>query len=274
MRFLAFVSVCFSATAFGYNFGATMPVGDSLTSGWEPTGRGGYRGPLYEQLTHQLQPVGSLTSNGWNLTPDERAHEGHDGWRTEQISAGLSGWIDTYSPNTILLMTGTNNTGDWNDPALTRQKVSDLFDTVFALDPYRMLFAANIPDANPNISWEWAHRIHADNVDAAVRAEVLLSMCVPSLTPTCIWPTRFTRRRKVMRTSRGLSRRLSRCRNPGRWRRCCLEGWRCFAEGKARNRSLRGASTWRSRGASGWCACPGLLAIALRMEMSHQQTCA
>jgi lysophospholipase L1-like esterase len=173
MRFLAFVSVCFSATAFGYNFGATMPVGDSLTSGWEPTGRGGYRGPLYEQLTHQLQPVGSLTSNGWNLTPDERAHEGHDGWRTEQISAGLSGWIDTYSPNTILLMTGTNNTGDWNDPALTRQKVSDLFDTVFALDPYRMLFAANIPDANPNISWEWAHRIHADNVDAAVRAEVL-----------------------------------------------------------------------------------------------------
>lgn len=165
-----------SSFTLAFNFGNVMFAGDSLTSGWEPTGHGGYRGPLLNAVrgnANLLTPVGQMTSDGWNLPLADRFHEGHNGWRTEQITAGLMTWLPTQQPDTVLIMSGTNNTNDYGDPALTRTRVSDLLDVVFAYRPTVRVFLANIPDANPTTSWEWAHRIHADNVDAAVRAEVI-----------------------------------------------------------------------------------------------------
>jgi len=173
---LGFALATLSSAAFGINFGNVMFAGDSITSGWEPTGRGGYRGPLLDAVRgggNLLTPVGQMTSDGWNLPLADRQHEGHNGWRTEQISAGLVSWLPTHQPDTLLIMSGTNNTNDYTDPVLTRTRVSNLLDVVFAYRTSVRVFIANIPDANPNTSWEWAHRIHADNVDAAVRAEVI-----------------------------------------------------------------------------------------------------
>lgn len=88
-----------------------MPLGDSITAG---TGKypvfGGYRIQLWNNfLTDNLTVdfVGSM-SNG----PDQidKNHEGHGGWKINQINDLINeGILNTYQPQTILLMIGTND---------------------------------------------------------------------------------------------------------------------------------------------------------------------
>lgn len=68
-----------------------MPLGDSITDGFgEP---GGYRIGLWQRLSgrHAVDFVGSA-SNGPGALGDHD-HEGHSGWRIDQLDAGVVSWI-------------------------------------------------------------------------------------------------------------------------------------------------------------------------------------
>src|SRR5690242_18073375 len=75
-----------------------MPLGDSITDGL--TVPGGYRIGLWQRFTndrYRVDFVGSL-SNGPGTLGDHD-HEGHSGWRIDQIDANIAGWLSRYSPH-------------------------------------------------------------------------------------------------------------------------------------------------------------------------------
>ncbi|XVV14552.1 SGNH/GDSL hydrolase family protein [Actinoplanes sp. CA-131856] len=86
-----------------------MPLGDSITMGAGSTTGAGYRGPLLDLVLRRnlftMDYVGSQTSDGLA----DPQHEGHSGWRTDQISGHIGGWLATYEPDVILLHIGIND---------------------------------------------------------------------------------------------------------------------------------------------------------------------
>ena len=69
------------------------PLGHSITDSANVAG--GYRGPLYTLLTNvgfQVDFVGTQKNNGIGGLPDFD-HEGHSGYRIDQIDGGLLGYF-------------------------------------------------------------------------------------------------------------------------------------------------------------------------------------
>ena len=69
---------------------SVMPLGDSITAGTTP---GGYRGPMVRKLTDTygftVTTIGTQTDP--SLKPGWQAHEGHGGWRIDQLYDNLLG---------------------------------------------------------------------------------------------------------------------------------------------------------------------------------------
>lgn len=92
-----------------------MAVGDSLTLG-APGLDGGYRAPLNVAMP-RLSFVGRNFSNGY--------HEGYSGKTIDEIRTLVMPIIDTYKPQVILLMAGTNDiTTNTDVAAITADYVS------------------------------------------------------------------------------------------------------------------------------------------------------
>jgi hypothetical protein len=93
-----------------------MPLGDSITRGLICPAPGfipgGYRTRLYHRLANELFPVEFVGSANDNPDPGNLpspAHEGHGGWRIDEIEAGIGAWLEAAQPDIILLHIGTND---------------------------------------------------------------------------------------------------------------------------------------------------------------------
>ncbi|MFC1573521.1 hypothetical protein ACFL6M_08000, partial [Candidatus Eisenbacteria bacterium] len=99
-----------------------MPLGDSITHGGQ--GYASYRYPLWfnlEQGGYDVDLVGDLDEiygSSPNLTwyPDyytefDRDHEGHWGWRTDEIADIIVGTVTSNEPDVVLVHLGTNDVG-------------------------------------------------------------------------------------------------------------------------------------------------------------------
>jgi lysophospholipase L1-like esterase len=125
-----------------------MPLGDSITDGtqvpggyriglWQRSGAGGYR----------VDFVGSQFNGPASL--GDHDHEGHPGWRIDQIDASVTGWLNTYQPHTVLLHIGTNDILQNYNVSTAPSRLSTLLDHITAADPTAEVFVAQIiPLAN------------------------------------------------------------------------------------------------------------------------------
>lgn len=143
---LVLIPAC--TTTQASNAGLTiMPLGDSITSG--AVDIGGYRGPLWNSLVSEgatVDYVGSQNSGPTNFDTD---NEGHPGWRIDQISASIIGWLNTYHPQIILLHIGTNDILQSYNVASMPTRLSSLIDQITSTDPTATLIVAQItPLAN------------------------------------------------------------------------------------------------------------------------------
>ncbi len=91
-----------------------MPLGDSITQGYAYADS--YRRPLWNLLKRSDQRidfVGSMKMNYPNARPAhsdfDMDHEGHWGWRTDEVLAKIDGWVKKASPDIVLLHLGTND---------------------------------------------------------------------------------------------------------------------------------------------------------------------
>lgn len=88
-----------------------MPLGDSITVGYGPIPLGdpvGYRQRLHERLMGSGRVVDFVGSQQAGAMAD-RQHEGHAGYTTDMLLAGLPGWLDAARPDVVLLLAGTND---------------------------------------------------------------------------------------------------------------------------------------------------------------------
>jgi lysophospholipase L1-like esterase len=157
---LAFLlCACSNHTASGVNVRPTvsakairiMPLGDSITVGIGSSSSAGYRLRLWQdgEAAHwQFTFVGSQSSGPVSL-PD-RQHEGHPGWRINQISANIVAWLQTYRPQIVLLQIGSNDIIQDYYPHTAIQRLDRLLEQITNTLPGTIVMVAEItPLRNP-----------------------------------------------------------------------------------------------------------------------------
>lgn len=85
-----------------------MPLGDSITKGEGSSGGDkGYRKPLWNRLNtnYSVDFVGTL-EDGSGFDGD---HEGHPGWKSDEIRSNISTWVNNHDPDIVLFHIGTND---------------------------------------------------------------------------------------------------------------------------------------------------------------------
>jgi acyl-CoA thioesterase-1 len=125
-----------------------MPLGDSITE--SGNGHPGYRYFLWQRLTAdglRVDFVGSKVSR-----PDERFdasnfdgdHEGHSGWRTDQILARISAWSSIARPDIVLLHLGHNDLWQGKGTANTLQDLAGILDHMRGVNPHVLILIAQV----------------------------------------------------------------------------------------------------------------------------------
>ena len=86
-----------------------MPLGDSITQGVGSSAMNGYRVPLQQQLARTGTGFDFVGSQSDGVSTADTQHEGHSGWRIDEIAARLPDWLTIYRPRVITLHLGTND---------------------------------------------------------------------------------------------------------------------------------------------------------------------
>lgn len=126
-----------------------MPLGDSITEGvWVP---GGYRSDLWQLMVadgYAPHFVGSRSGGPAQL--GDHAHEGHSGWRIDQLSDQVRGRLLRYRPQVVLLHIGTNDILQNYRLATAPERLGALIDHIMtALPEVRLYVATIVPFADP-----------------------------------------------------------------------------------------------------------------------------
>jgi lysophospholipase L1-like esterase len=120
-----------------------MPLGDSITDGeYVP---GGYRTSLFRRLTSagdHVDFVGSLHDGPSALTDQD--HEGHIGWRIDQLRAHIDAYLRSAKPDVVLLDIGTNDVVQNHDLATAPARLADLVSRICVDRPKVHLVVASI----------------------------------------------------------------------------------------------------------------------------------
>jgi lysophospholipase L1-like esterase len=120
-----------------------MPLGDSITEGTQVPG--GYRIGLWQRMAaakYRVDLVGSQYNGPSNL--GDHDHEGHPGWRIDQIDANITGWLRTTTPRSVLLHIGTNDILQNYNVSSAPQRLSTLIDHITTGAPSADVFVATI----------------------------------------------------------------------------------------------------------------------------------
>lgn len=126
-----------------------MPLGDSITDGSSfdsPDGSGGYRGRLHSLLTsagYNVDYIGTQTVNS-SLVPDPN-HEGHGGWRIDQLDSNMALWLANLAdPDVVLMHIGTNDFGSNTDINNAINRLDALILKIATLRPYCHIIVTNL----------------------------------------------------------------------------------------------------------------------------------
>jgi lysophospholipase L1-like esterase len=125
-----------------------MPLGDSITEGTQVPG--GYRIGLWQRMAaagYRVDFTGSQFNGPAGL--GDHDHQGHPGWRIDQIDANVTGWLRATTPRTVLLHIGTNDILQNYNVSGAPGRLSTLLDHIKAAAPTADVFVATlIPLAN------------------------------------------------------------------------------------------------------------------------------
>ena len=128
-----------------------MPLGDSITE--MRGGTDSYRRTLWDMLVNQSGYSVDFVGGQYGVRPTsgdplhwdyDLDHEGHSGFRADQIRDGLPGWVADADPDVVLLHIGTNDLmqGQSVDDAI--DEIGDLIDILRANNPNVAIVLAQI----------------------------------------------------------------------------------------------------------------------------------
>ena len=147
-----------------------MPLGDSITHGTQIPG--GSRTGLWQRFTTDRYTVDFVGSqfNGPSTLGDHD-HEGHPGWRIDQIDASITGWLNTFNPHTVLLHIGTNDVLQNFNLGGAPGRLSTLIDRITNTKPTAEVFVAQIIPLS-NASQDAAARTFNAAIPGIVQSKV------------------------------------------------------------------------------------------------------
>ncbi|MFT5050859.1 MAG: acyl-CoA thioesterase-1 [Chlamydiales bacterium] len=124
-----------------------MPLGDSITE--SQTGFASYRYWLWQDLAsfgYCVNFVGGQTGvSGTPLFPDfDQAHEGHTGFRADQVLNNISGWTAAVNPDIVLMHLGTNDIWQGHSAASTVSELDQIIDEMRAIRPRVVVLVAQV----------------------------------------------------------------------------------------------------------------------------------
>lgn len=120
-----------------------LPLGDSITDGFNVPG--GYRVGLWQRFGAGRFTVDFVGSqfNG-PATLGDHDHEGHSGWRIDQLDANIVSWLQATTPHTVLLHIGTNDVIQNLNLANAPTRLGGLIDKITTTAPTAEVFVATI----------------------------------------------------------------------------------------------------------------------------------
>ena len=125
-----------------------MAIGDSITEA--QGGHASYRYWLYKELLANgfaTDFVGGMYGvyNGAPLYPDfDQNHEGHWGWRADQVLANIEGWARAAQPDIALVHLGTNDLFQKQTPSSTAGELGQIIDKLRAANPEVVILLAQV----------------------------------------------------------------------------------------------------------------------------------
>jgi GDSL-like lipase/acylhydrolase family protein/dockerin type I repeat protein len=178
--------------------GEILPLGDSITDGLRGTG-GGYRARLYLLLNNagdSFRMVGSATNNSTTAltSSGQYHHEGHSGYRIDQIEGNLIGevssapafdtnngghWLDggipvgraPFFPDLILLHIGTNDASQGRTAAQMQSSLQSLLTKIKNLRPQAQVIVASLIRRTDNASLEATQMSYNGAIPGLVAAQ-------------------------------------------------------------------------------------------------------
>jgi lysophospholipase L1-like esterase len=131
-----------------------LPLGDSITWGWQPTaqenGTNGYRAQLLHDLVYAYYKSVDFVGTQHSGLMVDNDNEGHPGFTINQIREAMKEGLE-MRPNVVLLHAGTN---DLHHPETEKEKWRDapkrlgrLLDAVLKLCPDAVVLVAQIIQA-------------------------------------------------------------------------------------------------------------------------------
>ncbi len=133
-----------------------LPLGDSITKG--RTDHWSYRRDLEAALQGadcSFDFIGKQSgpSSGPGTALVDRNHEGHSGFRSDEILANLTGWLNGIVPHWALVHVGTNDVLQGTSIAAARANISGIIDKLRNANPnVGILLAQVIPNLPDNES--------------------------------------------------------------------------------------------------------------------------
>ena len=129
-------------------------MGDSITQAG--TGYNSYRRDLWNLLDdagYDIDFVGSQNAtNDGSPFPDssfDPDHEGHWGWKVDEINNSLAGWLNGYTPDVALIHLGTNDVFNLQSAESTIDELRQTVALLRADNPNVTIFMAQlIPTTN------------------------------------------------------------------------------------------------------------------------------
>lgn len=130
-----------------------MPLGDSITQA--DGNHNSYRRPLWIELSkagYKVDFVGSTQEHFQGSSPlsdFDQDHEGHWGWRVDQILEQIDAWTRTSQPDIVLIHLGTNDINQGQSLESTIEELRKLIQTLRHINPHvKTLISQLIPCGN------------------------------------------------------------------------------------------------------------------------------
>ncbi|MCJ1290146.1 hypothetical protein MMC34_001682 [Xylographa carneopallida] len=123
-----------------------LPLGDSITNGFQSSDGNGYRLDLFQDLADN--PAHMIGSVHAGTMPDNN-NEGHDGAIISQIASSATASL-ALLPTVVLLMAGTNDMDKNISTSSAPDRLGALIDQIFAACPNTTLLVAQVTPSGKN----------------------------------------------------------------------------------------------------------------------------
>ncbi|MGK4584206.1 FG-GAP-like repeat-containing protein [Kitasatospora sp. HPMI-4] len=128
-----------------------MPLGDSITAGYQSSSGAGYRLPLWNEAASQsryrMDFVGTV-QGGAVQDPD---NEGHGGTMIDDIRGQIDGYVTKDQPDVVLLHLGINDLDRGTDKAHAGDRMTALIDQIFADRPGVAVIVQGLLPTTPSV---------------------------------------------------------------------------------------------------------------------------